>query len=346
MGITIRRRASPSRGRGALPRLRPAQYPSRTAPLVLPHPSRPGPHLPNEILALIIGHIPLACGYSEGHGAQGSQWKGLARLCLVAASFLEPSRKLLYRRLDVPSQTSQDSPSRSAAAKEAQVAVVTETPHLASLVRTITTSRPTSEDLLKTLLATTHHLNDIFLWGNSDSVAPSLLATSPHLTSLSLTSSDDFLVWDLLRSQTSLKSLSIKVTLGVPSGPPPTFELKELELNFFSAGPRAASNAAYLAFATQSSTMSMTTLEFCMGKDAEIVYDLAPFVRLESLHIHTYSQPLPLNLPKTIRPLSLLRLTLDRNIFDSPLFSPILAALPPTSPRSSRLPRPNPSLTS
>ncbi|KAL8279342.1 hypothetical protein RQP46_008154 [Phenoliferia psychrophenolica] len=81
----------PARTRGALPKIRPSSYPNRVAPLFLPKPTRCMPHLPNEIIYLIIENVR-DDDEDDDDGSESSN-ASLARLCLVSKGFLAPSRK-------------------------------------------------------------------------------------------------------------------------------------------------------------------------------------------------------------------------------------------------------------
>ncbi|KAL8276709.1 hypothetical protein RQP46_010888 [Phenoliferia psychrophenolica] len=106
--LIIKAQPAPTRSRGALPRLRPPQYPSNSGSgsALLP-PLRPfiAPFLPQEIIDLIISFIRDERKYfiqegdwDEAHDEEGDDLC-LARCCLVARAFLAPARKALYTRI-------------------------------------------------------------------------------------------------------------------------------------------------------------------------------------------------------------------------------------------------------
>ncbi|KAL8276502.1 hypothetical protein RQP46_011103 [Phenoliferia psychrophenolica] len=115
-----------ARTRGALPKIRGSPYPNRVGPLFQPKPPKAPrhiPHLPNEIIHLIIENLDNFMDRAP-----------LATLCLVSKDFLLPSRKALYASISIYEDDPLNEPKDYSALLCSSLSL---RPHLAALVRRI-----------------------------------------------------------------------------------------------------------------------------------------------------------------------------------------------------------------
>lgn len=308
---------------GALPRLRPTPYPARSTPLVpgLPPPPQPNtiPHVPNEIISLIIKHIT-SDDYDEHMGefleppiGDLLAWwdrRALVRCCLVSKAFLGPARKALYESVFI------EDPGGDLAAAELMVCTLKTAPHLASLVRAIIIRREEPpqgwhagfndpfKHLLCGVLKACRNIETLDLdlrEQDCKETAAFLAEVREHTSDLQLrVLKIDFRPWtrdvrqasdehtfpmswvlcEILRKQSTLKQLSLIIN-GPFSflGEPRTLKLEELEVAFSFQTP------ADLELVSSSSRTSLTNLWMSYFADDEPDWSNFPFPNLDTLRL-------------------------------------------------------------
>ncbi|KAL8293595.1 hypothetical protein RQP46_000296 [Phenoliferia psychrophenolica] len=347
---------------GARPRLRDPDRIVSPPPLVLPaKPATPArvPHLPDEILALIVESIPHASAFarcldppSRMFDYEEDRINAFLNCTLASKALRNAARKCLFTKVDISMVCTMETDQEPEHAKPGFLGLVAACrldSRTLDLVRTVKIllihRRPQVEPpplklrMMCSIMSRFDRLRKLVLYlpdneRDAERVLMGLTKSCPPLESLQLSITESFppthYVADFLRAQPSLKELDLTANsensppparnpLLFQTSAPPTFHLRKLEIFASEVGQLA------FDFLTLHSSSSLSTLkiETCWTTPISFTH----LTHLHSLHLHSDQRIDLIESSLDVSHLPLHDLTLL-----SPLSStaPLLSLLPPT----------------